>query len=379
MNILIVGAGLSGAVIARELAEAGHDCRVIEARDHVAGNCHTRRDLETGIMLHVYGPHIFHTNNRMVWDYLHQFSQFEPYIHRVKITGQGLVYALPLNLLTLNQFFGKPMRPDQARDFLQSKAIPLTAEPQSFEDMALSLMGHDLYEAFFKGYTEKQWGRSPTTLPASLLTRLPMRFDYDDRYFAHRYQGLPRGGYTQMVKAILTHPRISLSLRTPYAPTMEADHIFWSGPIDACFDYQLGRLAYRTLDFEHFLDEGDYQGCAVMNYGDAKTPYTRITEHKHLSPWEDHRQTVCYREFSREAGPGDDPFYPVRLLRDKQLLTQYVQLAERARHVTFVGRLGTYRYLDMDVTVQEALETVAQFCACCAQGRRLGAFVHSPI
>ena len=363
MKVLLVGAGLSGAVIGRALAEAGHQCRIIDSRDHVGGNCHTRRDDETGVMMHVYGPHIFHTDDAEVWDYVNRFAEFMPFQNRVKTTSQGAVYSLPVNLLTINQFFGQTLRPDEARDFIMQKADTSIEEPQNFEEQALRFVGRDLYEAFFKGYTEKQWGCAPTELPAAILKRLPVRFNYDDNYFFHRFQGMPKDGYTPMIEAILDHPGISVELSTPYDAAMadQVDHVFWSGPLDSYFDYRLGRLGYRTLDFERFTYDGDYQGCAVMNYGDRGVPYTRITEHKHFSPWESHEGSVCYREYSRAAGPDDIPYYPIRLVEEKSLLAQYVDLAQATPGVTFVGRLGTYRYLDMDVTIREAMDTAETF------------------
>lgn len=380
MQFLLVGAGLSGAVIGRKLAEAGHSCRIIDARDHIGGNCHSRRDPETGVMMHVYGPHIFHTDDRQVWDYVNDFADFMPFQNRVKTTAQGAVYSLPVNLLTINQFFGKTMRPDEARAFIAAQADDSIREPQNFEEQALRLVGRDLYEAFFKGYTEKQWGCSPRDLPASILKRLPLRFNYDDNYFFHRFQGMPREGYTAMIDAILDHPRITVELNTPYGPALRegVDHMFWSGPLDGFFDYRLGRLGYRTLDFQRFTYEGDYQGCAVMNYGDRDVPYTRITEHKHFSPWESHESSVCYREYSREAGPDDIPYYPIRLVREKALLEDYIALAESGAGVTFVGRLGTYRYLDMDVTIREALDTADLFLSRLAEGATMPAFAKDP-
>ena len=381
MKILLVGAGLSGAVIGRQLAQAGHDCRIIDGRPHIGGNCHTERDPDTGVLLHCYGPHIFHTDDAEVWDYVNRFAAFRPFQNRVKTTAQGRVYSLPINLLTINQFFGTTLRPDEARAFIESKADTSIADPQTFEEQALRFVGPELYEAFFKGYTEKQWGCSPSELPASILKRLPVRFNYDDNYFAHRFQGMPAEGYTAMIGVILDHPRITVELSTPYAPAMAetVDHVFWSGPLDGFFDYRLGRLGYRTLDFERFTVAGDYQGCAVMNYGDSDVPYTRITEHKHFSPWERHEGSVCYREYSRAAEPGDIPYYPIRLVNEKALLADYVALAEATPRVTFVGRLGTYRYLDMDVTVREALDTAAAFLDGVQGGTAVPAFVQNPL
>lgn len=362
MNILLVGAGFSGAVIGRTLAEAGHRATVIDARPHVAGNCHTVRDPGTGVMEHRYGPHIFHTDDAGVWDYVTRFGRFRPYLNRVKTTVRGQVYALPINLHTINQFFGRALRPDEARAFVAGLAEPI-ADPQNFEEQALAMVGRDLYEAFFKGYTEKQWGCAPADLPASILKRLPLRFTYDDNYFFHRFQGIPEAGYTALVEAILDHPGIDVHLETPFAPDMAArhDHVFWSGPLDGWFGCDAGPLGYRTLDFERFTHEGDWQGCAVMNYGDADVPWTRITEHKHFAPWEDHAGSVLYREYSRACGPDDIPYYPIRLVEEKALLATYAARAGALEGVTFVGRLGTYRYLDMDVTVREALDTAQRF------------------
>ncbi|MBU2963501.1 UDP-galactopyranose mutase [Citreicella sp. C3M06] len=381
VKLLFVGAGMSGAVAGRHLAEAGHEVHIIDRRDHVAGNCHTERDADTGVMVHIYGPHIFHTDDEGVWNYVNRFANFMPYKNRVKTTSQGAVYSLPVNLHTINQFYGKTMRPAEARAFLEEQADTSITDPQTFEDQALRFVGPDLYAAFFKGYTEKQWGCSPTDLPASILKRLPVRFNYDDNYFFHRFQGMPEDGYTALVQRMLDHPGITVTLGTDYAPDMakEYDHVFYAGPLDGYFDYKLGRLGYRTLDFEKFTDTGDYQGCAVMNYGDRDVPYTRITEHKHFSPWESHEGTVCYREFSREAQPEDIPYYPIRMVDEKALLADYVKLAEDTGGVTFVGRLGTYRYLDMDVTIREAMDVAEAFLVASAEGRPMPAFAVSPL
>jgi UDP-galactopyranose mutase len=362
-KIAVVGAGLSGAVIGRELAEAGHRVEVFETRSHIAGNCHTERDKETGVMVHVYGPHIFHTDDREVWDYVNRFQTFMPYQNRVKTTAKGQVYSLPINLHTINQFFGKAFRPEEARAFIEELADKTIEDPRTFEEQALRFVGRDLYEAFFKGYTQKQWGCSPTELPASILKRLPLRFNYDDNYFFHKYQGMPENGYTEMVGRILDHANITIHLETRFHRNWSRDfaHIFYSGQLDGYFDYEHGRLGYRTLDFERFTYDGDYQGCAVMNYGDVSIPCTRVTEHKHFSPWEEHSGSVCYREFSRACGPDDIPYYPIRLVEDKAQLAQYVARAAQETSVTFVGRLGTYRYLDMDVTIREALDTARLF------------------
>ena len=380
-TFLMVGAGLSGAVIGRRLAEEGHSVTVIDARDHVAGNCHTERDAETGVMVHVYGPHIFHTDDEEVWRYVNRFETFLPYKNRVKAITGGAVYSLPINLHTINQFFGRTMRPKEARAFIEAQADTSITNPQTFEEQALRFVGRELYEAFFKGYTQKQWGCHPSELPASILKRLPVRFNYNDDYFFHRFQGMPEHGYSAMVERILDHPRIAVRLNTRFerAQGGEYDHVFYSGPLDGYFDFALGRLGYRTLDFERFRDQGDWQGCAVMNYGEESVPYTRITEHKHFSPWEEHEGTLCYREFSRACGPDDIPYYPIRLVAEKTLLSQYVEMAAETENVTFVGRLGTYRYLDMDVTIREALDTAGGFLARRERGEAMPAFVHAPL
>ncbi|SFU21329.1 UDP-galactopyranose mutase [Sedimentitalea nanhaiensis] len=382
MNILCVGAGLSGAVIGRHLAEAGHAITVVDSRGHVGGNCHTQRDADTGVMVHVYGPHIFHTDDAEVWDYVNRFAAFLPYKNRVKATTGGAVYSLPVNLHTINQFFGKTLRPDEAHAFITGEQADTSIEdPQTFEEQAMRFVGKDLYEAFFKGYTMKQWGCHPSALPASILKRLPVRFNYDDNYFFHRFQGMPEQGYTAMIEAILDHPGIAVRLNTVFerAQAEAYDHVFYSGPLDGWFDFELGRLGYRTLDFERFTYDGDYQGCAVMNYGEVEVPYTRITEHKHFAPWEEHAGSVCYREFSRAAEPEDIPYYPIRQVAEKALLSDYVARAEQAQGVSFVGRLGTYRYLDMDVTIREALDAARAFAAHAQDGTKPPAFFTAPL
>ena len=359
MRIGMAGAGLSCAVIARLLADEGHKVEVFEQRSHVGGNCHTERDAATGIMVHVYGPHIFHTDDEEVWNYVNSYMEFNPFIHRVKATTQGRVYSLPINLHSINQFFDATLSPKEAAEFISSKSDLTIQSPKNFEEQALRFVGRPLYDAFFRHYTEKQWGLSPRLIPAEILKRLPVRFNYNDNYFAHRFQGMPAGGYTAMVDKILSHKNIVLSLETTLKPdaAREFDHVFYSGPLDAFYNYELGRLPYRTLDFARFEVDGDFQGCAVMNYCDDTVPFTRITEHKHFSPWESHERSVCYREFSRACEVGDIAYYPVHLVGGNAMLDQYKAKAEREPRITFVGRLGTYRYMDMDVCIRAALDT----------------------
>jgi UDP-galactopyranose mutase len=381
-KIAIVGAGFSGAVIAHELGRSGdYDIDVFDTRAHVAGNCHTERDAETDVMLHVYGPHIFHTSNEKVWRYVQEFDEFMPFTNRVKAITRGRVFSLPINLLTINQFFGKTFNPREAEAFLASIGDRSIESPQTFEEQALRFVGKDLYEAFFKGYTIKQWGMHPSELPASILKRLPVRFNYDDNYYASKYQGMPKHGYTHIVQKMLDQPNVKVHLQTSFERSMVEDfaHVFYSGPVDAWFGHCEGRLGYRTLDFAAERHEGDYQGNPVINYGDEDVPWTRISEHKHFSPWETHEKTVIFKEYSRYCEERDTPYYPIRMAKEKSQLKNYISLAEKEKNVSFVGRLGTYRYLDMHVTIAEALEVAEKFLACEARGDRLPAFVVDPL
>ena len=383
MRFAIVGAGFSGAVVARELVEAGHTADVFDTRDHVAGNCHTARH-ETGVMVHTYGPHIFHTQHEHVWQYINRFGEMMPYRHKVKAISQGTMYSLPVNLKTINQFFDRNFDAEQAERFIQSKADATITNPVSFEDQGLRFVGRELYDAFFAGYTSKQWGVDPKELPASILARLPVRFNDDDSYFNHPYQAIPKNGYTPIVEAILRHESIKLHLGMRFDPSShsefgEFDHVVWTGPIDAFFGFEFGRLGYRTLDFVPEVCDGDYQGHPVVNYCDVDVPYTRITEHKHFAPWEEHSRTIVYREFSRLCGESDTPYYPIRLVKEKEQLLNYVQLARNAKGVTFIGRLGTYRYLDMDVTIHEALLASKAMLDCLAKQQPLPSFSIDPM
>jgi UDP-galactopyranose mutase len=383
MMFCIVGAGLSGAVIARALVEGGHKVAVFDERGHLAGNCHTTRDPETGILVHMYGPHIFHTDNKDVWDYVNSYCEMMPYVNRVKAIAGGRVHSLPINLLTINQFFGKTFSPGEAQAFISSKARRDIINPRNFEEQALSMLGEELYHAFFSGYTRKQWGVEPAALPASILKRLPVRFNYDDNYFKHKYQGMPKDGYTAIVEKILDCPGIDFFLNTKFEDVDASgyDHVFYTGQIDRYFGYCYGRLGYRTLDFEKFYADGDYQGTAVMNYCDQNVPYTRITEHKHFAPWEADlfAKTVCYREFSRECGELDIPCYPIRRVEEKRLLADYISLTNSQQKVTFLGRQGTYRYLDMDVTIAEAMEAAGKILDRIHSAENIPAFFVDPL
>lgn len=380
MRFGIAGAGFSGAVIGRELAEQGHEVVILDQRDHVAGNCHTARDPDTGVLVHVYGPHIFHTDIERVWEYVNRHGEMMPYRHSVKTTVGGRVYSLPINLHTINQVFDTAMGPAEAQAFIAEQADDSIAEPRTFEEQALRFVGRRMYEAFFYGYTRKQWGVEPSQLPASILKRLPLRFNYDDSYFNHPHQAIPRNGYTPIVQSILDHPNIDVRLSTSLDPGDRSsyDHVVWSGPLDGWFGFEYGRLGYRTLDFVPDRHEGDFQGIQVMNYGDYEVPYTRITEHKHFSPWEQHDKTITFTEYSRAAEPDDIPYYPIRLTDDRALLDRYLTSAREERGVTFVGRLGTYRYLDMDRTINEALVAADGIVAAVSAGDPIPPFFVDP-
>lgn len=360
-RFLIVGAGFSGAVLANQLA-ANLDC-VIELwdeRDHVAGNCHTKRDADTNVMVHEYGPHIFNTDKKEVWDFVNSFVEFKPFINRVKANYNGNIYSLPVNLHTINQFFNKTFGPGEAKAFIESLGDKTITEPKSFEQQALKFLGRDLYQAFFYGYTKKQWGCEPSQLPASILKRLPVRFNYNDNYYNNPYQGIPVNGYTELVEKLISSPKIRVTLNKKFRFSSDLlstyDHIFYTGPIDAFFDHKYGKLGYRTVTFEKYTADGDYQGNAVINYCDPAVPYTRVHEHKHFAPWETHEKTVYFREFSKETAAGDVPYYPKRLEKDKKMLDAYRQEAQQSTGISFLGRLATYRYMDMHHVIGEALD-----------------------
>jgi len=366
-KFLIVGSGFSGAVLAHELAKK-LDCQIDiwEERNHIAGNCHTSRDEETGIMVHRYGPHVFNTDKKEIWDYVNQFIELRPYHHKVKAVSKGNVYTLPVNLQTINQFFNKSFPPDEAMNFIIKQSDENINTPKNFEEQALKFIGRDLYETFFYGYTKKQWGCDPRELPASILKRLPIRFNYNDSYYNNPFVGIPLEGYTPFVEKLLNNKNITLMLNRKYS--FEEDyspyeHIFFTGPLDAFFKYKFGKLGYRTVSFEQFYAQGDYQGTSVINYCDESVSHTRVTEHKHFTPWEHHEKTICFKEFSKETTENDIPFYPKRLSADKQLLFQYRNEAQKLRNVSFLGRLATYRYMDMHHVIDEAINFSEKFAA----------------
>lgn len=355
--ILIVGAGFSGAVLARQLAENGFRSVVIDERDHIAGNCHSSRDTTTGVMVHQYGPHIFNANSDEVWLFVNRFADMRLFTNRVKAHTSRGVFSLPINLHTINHFFDKRFTPSEARTFIESLGDKTIGEPANFEEQALKFLGRELYDAFFYGYTKKQWGCEPAELPASILRRLPIRFSYDDSYYTKKYQAIPKDGYTTLVENVLRHDNITVELRCSFEQSMREDflHVVYTGPIDRFFEFSEGRLGYRTVYWQREEGPGDLQGNAVINYPGMDVPHTRKHEHKHFAPWEQHDRSVLFTEHSKETDLRDIPYYPKRLAHDKALLSQYVTLAKSQSSVSFLGRLATYRYMDMDVVIEESL------------------------
>jgi UDP-galactopyranose mutase len=356
---LIIGAGFSGTVLANQLVK-NIDCTIDmwDERDHIGGNCHTERDAETGIMVHKYGPHIFNTDKKEIWDFVNTLGEFRPYVHRVKAMSNGKIYSLPVNLDTINKLFDKSFTPAEAKVFLETLADTSITDPQNFEEQALRFIGKELYYAFFYGYTKKQWGCEPTELPASILKRIPVRFNYDDNYHNNIFTGIPVDGYSAIIKKLIEYDNIHVVLSKKFEPDVDVsdyDHVFFTGPIDAWFNFKYGRLGYRTVTFETFYVDGDYQGTTQINFCDEAVLYTRITEHKHFTNWEQHDKTICFKEFSKETEPTDIPYYPKRLEADKNLLLQYRADAENLQQVSFLGRLATYRYMDMHHVIGEAL------------------------
>ncbi|MBB1509794.1 UDP-galactopyranose mutase [Tessaracoccus sp. MC1756] len=368
MDLLVVGSGLFGLTIAERAAtELGLQVTVVESRSHIGGNAWSTVDEATGIEEHRYGAHIFHTSNDNVWGYVNRFTRFTPYEHRVYARHRGEVFPLPINLGTINQFFRRGMSPDEARVLIAEQAAELGGhEPGNLEEKAISLIGRPLYEAFIRGYTAKQWQTDPRELASGIITRLPVRFTYDNRYFNDTYQGMPRDGYAAWLQRMADHPRIDILVGVDF---LEPGHEFsrgsavgqvpvvYTGPLDRYFEHRYGALGWRTLDFDRrVLDVDDHQGTAVINECDEDVPYTRTLEFKHFHPERTHRGgTVVVREFSRFAQAADEPFYPVNTSEDRAVLEQYRQAASEEPRVLFGGRLGTYQYLDMHMAIGSAL------------------------
>lgn len=371
-DYLIVGAGLFGCIFAREAALAGKKSLIIDKRDHIAGNIHTR-EVE-GIQVHVYGAHIFHTSNKEVWDYVNRFAEFNRYTNSPVARYKDELYNLPFNMNTFHALWGVKT-PQEARDMIESQtaqarsAIADPENPANVEEQALLLAGRDIYEKLVKGYTEKQWGRRADQLPAFIIKRLPFRFTYDNNYFNDKYQGIPVGGYTAMVERMLTmdipEGMIEIRLGTDFFShrqelTLQADRIVYTGPLDEYFDRSLGALEFRSLRFEtEVLDTDNFQGNAVVNYTEYEVPYTRIIEHKHFE-FGTQEKTVITREYPAAWSEGEEPYYPVNDDRNNRLCEEYKKLAASEDGVIFGGRLGQYRYYDMHQVVAEALRAVKE-------------------
>lgn len=359
-DYLIVGAGLFGSVFAYEMNKTGKKCLVIDKRGHIAGNIYTK-DIN-GINVHQYGAHIFHTSNASVWGYVNQFAEFNHYINSPVAVFKDELYNLPFNMNTFSKMWGIKT-PAEARQKIAEQIAELgITEPNNLEEQALSLVGTDIYEKLVKGYTEKQWGRSCKELPAFIIRRLPVRFTFDNNYFNDPYQGIPKGGYTQIINKMLEG--IDVRLNTEYKEFMKVnedsfDKILYTGMIDEYFEYCFGELSYRSLQFEHKLIEGEEncQGNAVVNYTERDVPYTRIIEHKHFE-FGKQPDTIITKEYPVEWKPGDEPYYPVNDNKNAELFNKYEKLASEHQNVIFGGRLGQYRYYDMDKTIEAALKLV---------------------
>ena len=368
-DLVVVGSGLFGLTIAEQAAtELGLKVALLDRRSHIGGNAYSEKEKQTGIEVHRYGAHLFHTSNERVWEYVNRFTEFTNYVHRVYTRHNGIVYPMPINLGTINQFFNAAYSPAEAKALIAEQAGELAGtDPQNLNDKGISLIGRPLYEAFIKHYTAKQWQTPPEELPASIISRLPVRYNYDNRYFNDKYEGLPVDGYAAWLERMAAHPHIEVHLNTDF---FEPGHqysrenvlgqipVVYTGPVDRYFDYAEGDLSWRTIDLEEeVLPIEDFQGCSVMNYPDADVPFTRIHEFRHFHPERDYTKdaTVIMREYSRFANKGDEPYYPVNTSVDREKLLAYRDLAKGENNVLFGGRLGTYKYLDMHMAIGAAL------------------------
>jgi UDP-galactopyranose mutase len=365
-DLIVVGAGLFGLTVAETIARTlGRRVLVLERRDHVGGNAWSEKEPETGIEVHRYGAHLFHTSNERVWEYVNRFTRFTNYQHRVFSVADDKVFSLPINLATICSYFGEHLTPDEARALVREQAGEIDGEAQNLEDKAISLIGRPLYEAFIRGYTAKQWQTDPRLLSPKIITRLPVRYTFDNRYFQDTYEGLPEDGYAEWLSRMADTPLVDVRLGVDFFEVRDelpaGVPIVYTGPLDQYFGEEEGALAWRTLDFEQeVLPTGDFQGTPVMNYADEDVPYTRIHEFKHFHPERDYPKdrTVIVREYSRFAGPGDEPYYPVNAADDRERLARYRARAAAEPDVYFGGRLGTYAYLDMHMAIAAALTMV---------------------
>jgi UDP-galactopyranose mutase len=364
-KIVVVGSGLFGLTIAERIANILNlEVLVIEKREHIGGNAWSEFDDSTGIEIHKYGSHLFHTSHEGVWEYVNQFSEFNNYTHRVWTNHSGNVYPLPINLSTISQFYGRSLSPVEARELI-GKEVSRSSRPNndSFEDLAINAIGEPLYEAFIKGYTQKQWQTDPKFLPPEVFSRLPIRFNFDNRYFNDRHEGLPLNGYMKFLLNMADQDKIRIETCTDFFTNKDlyraADLIVYTGPLDRFFDFKHGLLGWRTLDFEiETIPIDDFQGTSVMNYADENVPFTRIHEFQHLHPERSKKtaSTVVMKEFSRTSAMDDEPYYPIKTESDRQSLEKYRGLMASTPQVIFGGRLGTYNYLDMHMAIASALQ-----------------------
>ena len=363
-DLMVVGSGFYGLTIAQQAAERlGLKVKVIERREHIGGNAYSEFDYETGIEVHKYGSHLFHTSNERVWEYVNRFTSFNNYKHLVWAKHNGDLYPMPINLDTINKFFDKNFDSEQAEGFIKGQISEGQASSASnLEERAIALIGQPLYEAFIKGYTEKQWQTDPKLLPADVINRLPMRFTTEHRYFNDKHEGLPLGGYTAWLENMANHPNIEVALNQDFldvkSELVGQVPIVYTGPIDRYFNYEFGELGWRTLDFEsEIIGTGNYQNTSVVNYSDLDVPFTRIHEYRHLHPERDYQNESTYisREYSRFASREDEPYYPVNTDADREKLMKYRVLMDNEKGVLFGGRLGSYQYLDMHMAIASAL------------------------
>jgi UDP-galactopyranose mutase len=369
VDLVVVGSGFFGLTVAERVAEElGRKVLVIDRRAHIGGNAYSEAEPETGIEVHRYGAHLFHTSNEKVWEHVNRFTKFTSYVHKVYTNHKGEVFPLPINLGTINQFFRGAYSPSEARALVQQQAGEFdAATAENLEEKGIALIGRPLYEAFIRDYTAKQWQTDPKELPAEVISRLPVRYNYDNRYFNDTHEGLPVDGYTAWLERLADHPNIEVRLSTDFFDESQSVNkksvvgnvpVVYTGPVDRYFDFAEGDLSWRTLDFElEVLQTPDFQGTSVMNYADADVPYTRIHEFRHFHPERDYTtdKTVIMREFSRFAEKGDEPYYPVNTPADRERLLKYRELREAEPQVFFGGRLGTYQYLDMHMAIGSAL------------------------
>jgi UDP-galactopyranose mutase len=365
VDLVVVGSGLFGLTVAERCAnDLGLKVLILDRRHHIGGNAYSEADPDTGIEVHQYGAHLFHTSNKRVWDYVNRFTAFTGYQHRVFSVYRGRVYPMPINLATICEYFGKVMSPQQARALVAEQAREFaSASASNLEEKGISLIGRPLYEAFIRGYTAKQWQTDPRELPPEIISRLPVRYNFDNRYFSDTYEGLPVHGYTAWLEKMADHSNIEVRLNTDFRTVRDdvlgSVPVVYTGPIDAYFDNTAGELSWRTIDFEYEVkDIGDFQGTPVMNYADEDVAYTRIIEPRHFHPERESYpddKTVIMREFSRFAVSGDEPYYPVNTAEDRAKLLKYREMAKAEPQVLFGGRLGTYKYLDMHMAIGSAL------------------------